>query len=74
MITLARDAVTRDHEASPYENREIGGEPVKLLCIDGDPQSASRWSLQELTPAFNYVAALIVEGQSWCLSCWQWSE
>jgi 4'-phosphopantetheinyl transferase len=48
--------------------------PYRLLNITTDPQAAARWSLETLTPAPDYVAALAVEGHNWNLSCWQWSE
>jgi 4'-phosphopantetheinyl transferase len=48
------------------------GEPAALLSTSGNPQEASRWSLEALTPAPGYVAALCVEGQGWRLKCWQW--
>ena len=35
---------------------------------------ASRWSLQELTPAPGYVGALVVEGHGWRNAFWQWPE
>lgn len=47
------------------------GEPARLLSIAGNPQEAERWSLQELKPGSGYVAALVVEGSSWRLACWQ---
>jgi len=50
------------------------GEPARLLSTEGDPQSAEHWTLQELMPAPGYVAALVVEGYGWRLSCWQWLE
>jgi 4'-phosphopantetheinyl transferase len=48
------------------------GEPVALLATRGDPQEASRWSLQALTPGPGYVAALAVQGQGRHITCWQW--
>lgn len=51
------------------------GEPLKLLNIPTDSHaSTTSWSLQTLTPATDYVAALAVEGNDWHLSCWQWSQ
>lgn len=47
------------------------GEPARLLHVENDPQETARWSLQELTPAPGYVAALAVEGHSWRLRCWR---
>jgi 4'-phosphopantetheinyl transferase len=51
----------------------LPGEPARLLNV-GDSQASVAWSLQALTPATNYVAALAVEGHDWHLTCWQWSE
>jgi len=50
----------------------IPGEPSALLSTQPDSDEALRWSLQELTPAPGYAAALAVEGRGWSLSCWQW--
>jgi len=50
------------------------GEPAALLGTQQYPSEASRWSLQELTPAPGYTAALAVEGHGWCLTCWQWPD
>jgi len=50
------------------------GEPVAVLGTQQDPSEASHWSLQELTPAAGYVAALAVEGHGWRLTCWQWPD
>lgn len=50
------------------------GEPARLLGIKGSSTAAAQWSLQELTPAPGYVAALAVEGHGWRLMCWQWPE
>jgi len=49
------------------------GEPAALLNVRINPQEVNRWSLQALDPAPGYIGALIVEGQAWDLSCWQWS-
>jgi 4'-phosphopantetheinyl transferase len=49
------------------------GEPAALLATRSDPQDASRWSMQALSPGEGYVAALAVEGLGWQLTCWQWS-
>jgi len=50
------------------------GEPAALLSIAGDPQEASRWSLQALAPGRGYIAALAVEGHAWRLRCLQWTD
>lgn len=47
------------------------GEPPRLLSIRGDSQIASHWSLYELKPASDYIAALAVAGQNWHLTCWE---
>ncbi len=48
------------------------GESAALLRNRGDAREVSRWSLQELIPAPDYVGALAVEGHAWRLECWQW--
>ena len=52
--------------------RIAGGRGQLLLSTQRDPNEAQRWSLQELTPAPGYAAALAVEGHGWCLACWDW--
>ena len=46
-------------------------EPPRLIVVEDDPGQAARWSLQALTPAEGYVAALAVEGRGWDLSGFQ---
>jgi 4'-phosphopantetheinyl transferase len=48
------------------------GEPAVLRSVAGDPSETVRWSLRALTPGPGYAAALVVEGRSWQLTCWQW--
>lgn len=50
----------------------VPGEPAILLSTRGNPQEALRWSLQDLIPDHDYIAALAVEGHDWRLKCWQW--
>jgi 4'-phosphopantetheinyl transferase len=50
----------------------IPGEPAALLCTRPNSDEADRWSMQELNPGTDYVAAIAVEGGDWSLSCWQW--
>jgi 4'-phosphopantetheinyl transferase len=45
--------------------------PAALLSVRGDPEEASRWSLQDLRPGPGYVAALAVAGNLERLKCWQ---
>jgi 4'-phosphopantetheinyl transferase len=49
-------------------------EPGIVVDTSRDPSEASRWSLQELTPAPGYAAAIAVEGHDWRLTCWQWPD
>lgn len=59
----------------PLDQFEVSltpGEPAALLSTQRDPNEAQRWSLQELTPAPGYAAALAVEGHGWRLACWDW--
>jgi 4'-phosphopantetheinyl transferase len=49
----------------------VPGEPVRLLSTGEDSPASSRWSVQVLTPAPDYIAALAVEGQGWTLACWE---
>jgi 4'-phosphopantetheinyl transferase len=48
------------------------GEPAAVIGTQRDPFEAFRWSLQDLTPAPRYAAALAVAGHGWRLICWQW--
>jgi 4'-phosphopantetheinyl transferase len=48
------------------------GEQVQVLSVAGDRREALRWSMMSLTPAPEYVAALVVEGHGWQLRCWQY--
>lgn len=46
------------------------GEPARLLDVTGHPEEINRWSMQALTLAPDYAAALVVEGQDWRLRHW----
>lgn len=48
--------------------------PAALLNVASDPAEITRWSLRELTPATNYIAAIAVEGHDWQLRCFQWVD
>ena len=48
------------------------GEPAALLNVEAAARELSRWSLQALTPAPNYVAAVAAIGGGWRLCCRQW--
>jgi 4'-phosphopantetheinyl transferase len=43
------------------------GEPAALLSIQGDEEAASHWSMYQLKPSTDYMAALAIEGQGWNL-------
>jgi 4'-phosphopantetheinyl transferase len=48
------------------------GSAAALLGNLKDAAEVSRWSLQELDPGPEYVAAVAVEGRGWKLRCWEW--
>jgi 4'-phosphopantetheinyl transferase len=50
------------------------GDPAALLTASHNSQEVFRWSLKELSPSPDYVAAIAVEGRDWNLSCWQWTD
>ncbi|MEG3928629.1 4'-phosphopantetheinyl transferase superfamily protein [Microcoleus sp. T3_D1] len=49
------------------------GEPAALLNVEDNPEEASRWSLIELFPSSDMVAAVAVAGDCWKLHCWEWT-
>lgn len=49
------------------------GEPAALLKVEENPEKASRWSLMELIPCSDMVAAVAVAGDCSKLHCWQWT-
>ena len=48
------------------------GEPAELLQVKGSEEAAAHWKLLNLEPATGYAGAVIAEGRSWELYCWQW--
>lgn len=64
--------------ARPLAEFEVSltpGEPARLVKVNGEPDEASRWVIQALTPAAGYAAALAlpaIPGITWQLNCWQW--
>ncbi|MBD0325490.1 MAG: 4'-phosphopantetheinyl transferase superfamily protein [Pyrinomonadaceae bacterium] len=50
----------------------VPGEAAALLSTKDDTQEAARWSLHELSPGSDYVAAVAIKGHDWNLKCWQW--
>jgi 4'-phosphopantetheinyl transferase len=49
------------------------GEPAALLNVEENPEEASKWSLIELFPSSDMVAAVAVAGDCWKLHCWEWT-
>lgn len=49
-------------------------QPAQLLATRDDPAQAARWQMRELDPGDGYVAALIVEGGGWQVSCYDWDS
>ncbi len=63
--------------ALPLDSFDVSlapGEPARLLRIKSERAISKRWTLQDLTPAPNYAAALAVEGKGWNFACWEWAE
>jgi 4'-phosphopantetheinyl transferase len=52
----------------------LPGEPARLLRLHGSPLEAARWSMVDLQPAQGYVAALVVEGNSYSISHRDWID
>ncbi|MEG4326167.1 4'-phosphopantetheinyl transferase superfamily protein [Microcoleus sp. herbarium5] len=49
------------------------GKPAALLNVEDNPEEVSRWSLIELIPSSDMVAAVAVAGDCSKLHCWQWT-
>lgn len=50
------------------------GEPAALLNVEENPEEASKWSLIELFPSSDLVAAVAVAGDCSKLHCWEWTR
>ena len=50
------------------------GEPAALLNVEGNPEEVSKWSLIELFPSSDMVAAVAVAGDCSKLHCWGWTR
>lgn len=64
-----------DGLALPLDQFDVSlapGEAARLISIKGDRTAATQWSLQELKPASNYIAAVAVAGHNWNLKCWKY--
>lgn len=65
----------RGHGLSlPLDQLDMPLGPEEQGAGPGEPSEASRWTLQEFTPAPGYAAALAVEGRGWRLACWRWPD
>ena len=47
-------------------------EPAARVTSEAERQDLRRWSLRDLAPGPDYVAALAIEGRGWQLRCWHW--
>ena len=50
------------------------GDLPALLRVEGNVQESSRWSLHNLCPGPDYVAALAIEGHALGIDLWQWAD
>lgn len=67
---------TGDGLAYPLDRFDVSlapGEPARLLGIAGDTKVASRWSLIDLNPGFNFAAALAVKGRAGDVQFHRWA-
>jgi 4'-phosphopantetheinyl transferase len=48
-------------------------EPAAILRSVDDPKASLRWSVQDVSPAPGYAAAVVVDGQGLQLHCWEWT-
>ncbi len=46
-------------------------EPARLIAVSGDSSIALRWSICNLTPAPEFVAAVAIEAKKMRLQCWE---
>jgi 4'-phosphopantetheinyl transferase len=60
------------HALDKFEVSMIPGEPAKLLRVEGDSREASRWSMQYLQPAPDYVGAFAVKSLMFETKLWRW--
>lgn len=71
-IKAVGDGLTRRLDG--FEVSLAPGEPARLVSVAGAPEEASRWWLEEIAPAPQYVAALACEGHRRRLACWEWAD
>lgn len=59
----------------PLDNFDVSfvlGEPAKLISIEDNSNEISGWSIQDLLPAHNYVAAFAVKSRVFETKSWRW--
>jgi 4'-phosphopantetheinyl transferase len=52
----------------------VPGEDARLLAISGDEREAGLWSLRDLRPGPDFIAALAIRDHGWSMSCWHWPD
>lgn len=78
-IWTAKEAYLKACEkslANPLSVVDVPVEPIApcSLRICCDMREDSRWSLEQLRPASDFMAALVVEGCNYRLACWRWPD
>ena len=51
----------------------IPGEPSILLNTEEGAEETARWTFKDISPGGGYIAAVIAEGNDWCIRDWEWS-
>lgn len=57
---------------SEMEISFLPGQPAQVRAISGNAQAAAKWTLEELTPAAGFAAAIAAPARDLKLSCWRW--
>jgi 4'-phosphopantetheinyl transferase len=47
------------------------GEPARFIAVSGDSERAYRWSVHDLSPAPDFVAAVAIQAKNVRLRCWK---
>jgi 4'-phosphopantetheinyl transferase len=50
----------------------LPGEPARVLGIAGNPQATACWTLEELSPAYQFKGAVAVAASGLQFHCWRW--
>jgi 4'-phosphopantetheinyl transferase len=51
----------------------LNADPARVLAITGDPEKASEWRLQHLTPALEFVGAVAIQCRKFRIAQWRWT-